>query len=109
LAFWKDEPAVVIIAIDVENLLALDAEDTGGGRGLADEEKNKAPRRAQDQSYPESTHSVRPGQEKLASVFGLFRPGGNYLPVPSTMTSYSLATSSMVETGCEIGGGGGQV
>lgn len=88
-----DEPSVVIITINVQHLLALDAEDTAMRleADLKYGEKHICTQKAHIQSILLS-NKISIGVSSLLAG-GM---GGGVVPVPRTTTSYSGATSSMI-------------
>ena len=53
-------PSVVVIAIDVEDLVTLDTQDTDGNKHS--KETNSSFGRVISATYPDKTHSVKPGK-----------------------------------------------
>lgn len=82
-------PAIVVVTIDVQNLLSFDTED-------AIETSVKLRKSLDKSTNPESTHSVRPGTCQHCWRGKSAGFAADYVPVPSTTTSYSGAISSMM-------------
>jgi hypothetical protein len=88
VGWYRFVPAVVVVPIDVEDLFAFNGEDSIvklANAGLA---------AVYLESYPESTHSVKPG-EGVRSLYGGVTDLLRVIPVPRTITSYSGAISSI--------------
>lgn len=91
----EDEPSVMIVAINVQHLLPLDAEDT-------------ALQLAAVTTYGEEYIRTRKGRilsilfnNKVSTSISC-GPTGGVVPVPRTTTSYSGATSSMIAVGVRM-------
>jgi hypothetical protein len=87
----EDSPAIMVVAVNMQNLLALDTQNT-------------IPRQWGWtaswllRQYPESTHSVNPAHDIQITEY---QRGGWNLPVPRTTTSYSGAISSIFKLEAE--------